>query len=575
MREDLNLTQLLNAARAKEMSEKQAKVMEDAEVDWKVEKIEVRKAAKDVISRGGYKKEYEKVCFNCGGRWPHGDNRCPAYRQKCRSCGELNHFARQCKKSQYKNKRVKSVKSKARFDDSSEEEQDMKVHLSKGADKKGSGSSSDELYTYRLADMQCKVSGEHMTRAYADDADVEFNGKHLKLQIDSGSDKNVLSEKDYNKIKQNVNLCKTDLKLYPYNSQTPIALIGKFSATVQSKYKHDVSTFYVAKGYNTGVSLLCLQIAINLGVIKVINSLKYDNLSQEEKVNEIVKRNEKLFQGIGRLKGVKIKLHIDKTVKPVALRHRRVPFALRDKLEEELDRLEKDGIIESVHGPIEWVSPIVVVKKKDSDDIRMYVDMRQPNKAIKRTRHIIPTIEELRYDVNGAVCFSKLDLAKGFHQLELHHDSRDITNFSTHVGLKRFCCLNFGTSSASEIFHEKVREAISGIPNVFNIHDDILVYGKTEEEHNQALSAVFKRLKELGMTLKKSKCEFNKRQRKFFGLIFSEEGVSPDPEKVEAIRKADRPINAKEWSSFLGMASYSACFISDFATIAAPSRVNS
>ena len=130
----------------------------------------------------------------------------------------------------------------------------------------------------------------------------------------------------------------------------------------------------------------------------------------------------------------------------------------------------------------------------------MCVDMRLPNKAIKRTRHIIPTIEELRYDVNGAVCFSKLDLAKGFHQLELHHDSRDITTFSTHVGLKRFCCLNFGTSSASEIFHEKVRETISGIPNVFNIHDDILVYGKTEEEHNQALSAVFKRLKELGMT---------------------------------------------------------------------------
>ena len=114
---------------------------------------------------------------------------------------------------------------------------------------------------------------------------------------------------------------------------------------------------------------MSLQTALNLGVIKVINSLKYDSLSQEEKVNEIVKRNEKLFQGIGRLKGVKIKLHIDKTVQPVALRHRRVPFALRDKLEEELDRLEKDGIIESVHGPTEWISLIVVVKKKDSDDI--------------------------------------------------------------------------------------------------------------------------------------------------------------------------------------------------------------
>ena len=186
--------------------------------------------------------------------------------------------------------------------------------------------------------------------------------------------------------------------------------------------------------------------------------------------------------------------------------------------------------------------------------------MRQPNKAIKRTRHVIPIIEEFRYDVNGAVCFSKLNLAKGFHQFELHHGSRNIiTTFST-----------FGASSASEIFHEKVWEAISGIPNVFNIHDDIFGYGKTKEENNQALSAVFKRMLELGTTLKKSKCEFSKRQIKFIGLIFSEERASPDPEKAEAIRKADRPVNAKELSSFLSVASYSTCFISHFATIAAP-----
>ena len=105
-----------------------------------------------------------------------------------------------------------------------------------------------------------------MTRAYTY---VEINGKKLKLQIDSGSDKNVLSENNYNKIKKNVNLCKTNLKLYPYNSEIPIRLLGKFSATIQSKYKYDVSTFYVVKGGNSGISLLSLQTAVSLGVIKV------------------------------------------------------------------------------------------------------------------------------------------------------------------------------------------------------------------------------------------------------------------------------------------------------------------
>ena len=581
LREDLTLTQLLEAARAMEMSEKQAKAMEGTETEYKVDKVEIKRFGKGT---GNYnksdreKKESEKVCFNCGGRWPH-ENKCPAFKQKCRSCGELNHFARQCKKSQYKGRRLKAVK----HDNDSEEEKISKIHKAgqrgkKDLDCRSSSSSSDESYLYRLEEKKiCQVSGICTTRAYAD---IEINGKKLKLQIDSGSDKNVLSEKDYEKIKKQVTIHKTSLKLYPYNSKVPIKLLGKFSATIQSKHRYDVSTFYVAKGSESGTSLLSLETAVGLGVIKIINNLGQEGVSnerekiQEKKVNRIVEKYKAkmLFHGVGRMKGVQVKLHVDKTVKPVAVRHRRVPFALREKLEEELEKLEKDGIIESVYGPTEWVSPIVVAKKRDSEEIRMCVDMRQANRAIKRTRHVIPTLEELRYDVNGAVCFSKLDLAKGFHQLELHPDSRDITTFATHVGLKRFCRLLFGASSASEVFHNKIRESIADIRNVFNIHDDIFVYGKTDEEHNVALEAVLERLLSLGLTLKLSKCEFNKKQIKFFGLIFSKEGVSPDPEKVNAIKLAGKPANAKELSSFLGMASYSSSFISDFASIAAPLR---
>ena len=241
-------------------------------------------------------------------------------------------------------------------------------------------------------------------------------------------------------------------------------------------------------------------------------------------LGELVASYNDIFQGIGKLKGVKVTLHIDETVKPVAQKHRRVPFHLRDKVEAELSRLEEAHIIKTVYSATDWISPIVIAPKKDSNEIRMCVDMVEPNRA---TRHVIPTVEELRHD-HGAKIFSKLDLTNGFHQLELDEESKGITTFSTHVRLRRYCRLDFGTNSAPEIFHEELRKKLEGIPGVRNIHDDILVSGFDEEDNYRALSATFQRLRESGLTLKRSKCELGKTSIMFFGLVFSDQGISPD-----------------------------------------------
>ena len=119
------------------------------------------------------------------------------------------------------------------------------------------------------------------------------------------------------------------------------------------------------------------------------------------------------------MKDVQAKLHIDENVQPVAQKHRRIPLPLRGKVEQELERLEKEGIIEKVYGPTDWVSPIVVQPKKNGDEVRICIDMREPNKAICCTRHVIPTLEELRRQMNGANKFSKLDLRNGYYQKEL------------------------------------------------------------------------------------------------------------------------------------------------------------
>ena len=199
------------------------------------------------------------------------------------------------------------------------------------------------------------------------------------------------------------------------------------------------------------------------------------------------------------------------------------------------------------------------------------MDMHQANKAIKRERHVTPTIKEMIGDLNGAKVFTKLDLNQGYNLLELAPESRYITTFGTHMGLMRYKHLNFGISSAAEIFQNVIRETLEGIDGEKNISDDILVFGKLHEEHDQNLRAVFQRLREKGLTLNKSKCEYSKDKLEFFGYVFSKDGIAPDPKKVEVFNLST-PSTASEVRSLLGMTNYCSRFIPDYATKTEPLR---
>ena len=105
-----------------------------------------------------------------------------------------------------------------------------------------------------------------------------------------------------------------------------------------------------------------------------------------------------------------VKLHIDESVPAVAHKHYRIQFHLRTKVKNELNRILDEDIIEEVKGPTEWLSHVVVVPKPNSEDIRICVDMRKPNIAIQRTRHVTPTLDELLSNMNNSKIFSKIDL---------------------------------------------------------------------------------------------------------------------------------------------------------------------
>ena len=170
----------------------------------------------------------------------------------------------------------------------------------------------------------------------------------------------------------------------------------------------------------------------------------------------------KLFNVVGELKDFELKLHIDTCVPPVAQPPQRIPFHVRKQVSQELKRLENDGIIEDVKGPTPWISPLVVVPKPNGN-ARLCVDMRNTVEAILREMHLNLTVDDVMHALTSATLFSKLDLRSRYHQIVLHDDSRYITPFSSHKGVKQLRRFSFGTNTTLEIFQHVLSTRLQGL----------------------------------------------------------------------------------------------------------------
>ena len=175
---------------------------------------------------------------------------------------------------------------------------------------------------------------------------------------------------------------------------------------------------------------------------------------------------------------------------PVVQKQRPIPLGLWDKVEEHLKELLENDIIE---GPLdstephEWVSNAMITRKKEGEQICLNVDMRHVNLALKPTHYAVPTINVLRHQLNGATRFTKLDFRHAFHQIKLVNKSLyDILHY---MGLSRFKRLVMGASPASQEFHDKFRIALLDVQGVLQIEDDLLIYRRTQSEHNERLRA--------------------------------------------------------------------------------------
>jgi len=185
----------------------------------------------------------------------------------------------------------------------------------------------------------------------------------------------------------------------------------------------------------------------------------------------------------------------------------------------------------------------------------------------------MPSISTLKYDLNGMKYFSKVDIRDAFLTIELDDESKNLTIFSTPWGLYRYKRLNMGLCVASELFQETLTSKLAGLKNVKVAMDDILVFGRTQAEHDEALEALLKRLVELNLTVGEAKCEFSKTEITFYGMIISKDGIRPKKQKLEDFMAASIPKTTKEVKSFLSLAQYFHERIPNLSNIGAPLKI--
>lgn len=244
----------------------------------------------------------------------------------------------------------------------------------------------------------------------------------------------------------------------------------------------------------------------------------------------LVKRLEELqpisFAELGLVKIKPIKICLKENAVPYSVHTaRRVSVPLVPKVKTELERMVKCGVIQEITEPTEWCAPMVAVPKK-SGQIRICVDLKQLNKAVKREKFVLSTIDDILPKLAHAQVFSLLDAASGFWQLPLHMECAKLTTFITPFGRYFFRRLPFGITSAPEIFQGEMSAILKDQEGVAVFMDDILVIDK--------------------------------------------EGIRPDTAKIKAITHLEKPQNISELRRMLGMIHYLGRYVPHLSDVIRP-----
>ena len=461
-------------------------------------------------------------CTHCG-REAHKRQQCPARDATCHKCNKKGHFGSQCFSKI--GKRVGDITS---------------------ADQGG----QDFAYLSTL--------GGHSSECLC--IPISINGIVVDFKVDTGAEVTAITGATYNLI--STPTLDNPSKSLRGPDRKPLSTLGMIEARLSHEDRYCRQPVYVIQDLEQ--NLLGLPA---LRELEILSFLQEINIPQED----IISSYPKVFQGLGTLQG-DFHIHLKNDATPFALHTPcNVPLPMRPKVKAELERMESLGVISKVDEPTPWCAGMVAVPKPDGS-VRICVDLRPLNASVLREVHPLPTVDNILAQLSGARVFSKLDANSGFWQIPLDEESRPLITFITPYG--RFCFnkMPFGISSAPEHFQKRMSNILEGQAGVLCLIDDIIIYGRTQEEHDKHLQATLKCIQKAGVTLNKEKCKFNCTSIRFLGHVVSANGVSPDPSKVEAILKMPPHTTITEVRRFMGMVNQLGKFTPRIAELSQPLR---
>lgn len=406
---------------------------------------------------------------------------------------------------------------------------------------------------------------------------IFFDGKPVKLQVDTGSDITLISRETWIKIgrPRYQPTCHNAKSA----SGTNITLLGVIQLPLTLGEKTMTGKCYVSGNCNT--NLLGIDWIDKFGlwdlplstVCNMINSPVPRSLSSDFSrlcVKELRDTFSDIFEDkLGLCVKVKARMYVQQEAKPVFLPRRPVPYSITDALDAELDRLQSSGVISPVNYSA-WATPLVVVRKSDGK-LRVCGDFSTGlNKALQDHLYPLPIPEDLFSKLNGCSVFSKIDFSDAYLQVEVEEDCRFLLTVNTHRGLFQYNRLPFGIKCAPAIFQQVMDTMLSDVPFAMAYMDDIIIASRNEKEHYDHLQEVFARIREYGFRIKVEKCSFFMLSIRYLGTIIDSYGRRPDPEKIHAIVNMPAPSNVKMLQSFLGMINYYSHFVPNMYALRAP-----
>ncbi|PAA72660.1 hypothetical protein BOX15_Mlig029664g1 [Macrostomum lignano] len=482
------------------------------------------------VARGSH--STSSKCGRCGTM--HGSNGgCPAKGKTCNKCGMQNHFATVCKtKSTGFGKGRKSFKSPSAsgqfrraavwprttsFVDASEAEQEDCFHIRHPVD------------SYTVPVRLRHTSGSMLS---------------VNAQIDTGAGVSVMSKTIWKRLGC-PKLTPTDTVLTTY-ADTQMKVFGTHDTELEYNDEFIPITFFIVESQRNFV--LVGRDKLNFTLNAVDNSCTSATQSCE-------------FPPVT--------LKIKEGTTPIHCKPRPLPFALRQGVKDEIDRLLEEDTIKPVKFS-EWASPIVVVKKP-SGKLRLCVDYKVTiNSHLISDSYPMPAPDEVIATAAGSRIYTRLDLEKAYHQIPLDEASKELTVMSTPFGMFAFNKLPFGVKTAPAIFQRYISQVLQGIPGVIAYVDDILICGKGVEQLAVRGTEVLHRLNQQGLKINTAKSEFRKTSIKFLGYLLEGDQLKPDPAKVKAIQDMTPPQNVGELESFLSLVNFSGKFIRNLAALTKP-----